>query len=84
MSVVKHFRELRVYREAFESAMQIFEYSKQWPKEERYSLKMGPNTDSHTHTLPHPQTRGRTTHPLQLLDETMVNPTTGAEFLTEI
>ena len=58
MSVVKHFRELRVYREAFESAMQIFEHSKQWPKEERYSLsptqtsgvshavrleKMGPN-----------------------------------------
>ena len=38
MSVVKHFRELRVYREAFESAMQIFESSKQWPKEERYSL----------------------------------------------
>ncbi len=38
MSVVKHFRELRVYHEAFESAMQIFEYSKQWPKEERYSL----------------------------------------------
>ncbi len=38
MSVVKHFRELRVYREAFESAMQIFEHSKQWPKEERYSL----------------------------------------------
>ena len=38
MSVVKHFRELRVYRDAFESAMQIFEYSKQWPKEERYSL----------------------------------------------
>ena len=38
MSVVKHFRELRVYSEAFESAMQIFEYSKQWPKEERYSL----------------------------------------------
>ncbi len=38
MSVVKHFRELRVYREAFESAMQIFEHSKQWPKEERYCL----------------------------------------------
>ncbi len=37
MSVVKHFRELRVYREAFESAMQIFEHSKQWTKEERYS-----------------------------------------------
>jgi len=27
VSVVKHFRELRVYREAFESAMQIFEHS---------------------------------------------------------
>ncbi len=38
MSVVKHFRELRVYREAFESVMQIFEHSKQWPKEERNSL----------------------------------------------
>ncbi|MFT5474580.1 MAG: hypothetical protein ACI856_002922 [Kiritimatiellia bacterium] len=44
MSVVKHFRERRVYREAFEWAMQIFEYSKQWPK------------DSHTHTLTNPQT----------------------------
>jgi four helix bundle protein len=38
MSVVKHFRELRVYRDALESAMQIFEYSKSWPKEERYCL----------------------------------------------
>lgn len=38
MSVVKHFRELRVYREAFDSAMRIFEFSKKWPKEERYSL----------------------------------------------
>jgi four helix bundle protein len=38
MSVVKHFRELRVYRESFEAAMRIFEYSKKWPKEERYSL----------------------------------------------
>jgi len=36
--VVKHFRELRVYREAFDAAMRIFEYSKAWPKEERYSL----------------------------------------------
>jgi len=36
--VVKHFRELRVYREAFDAAMRIFEYSKEWPKEERYSL----------------------------------------------
>ena len=38
MSVVRHFRELRVYREAFDAAMLIFECSKQWPKEERYSL----------------------------------------------
>jgi four helix bundle protein len=38
MSVVRHFRELRVYREAFDAAMRIFELSKQWPKEERYSL----------------------------------------------
>jgi len=36
--VVKHFRELRVYREAFDAAMRIFECSKTWPKEERYSL----------------------------------------------
>lgn len=38
MSLVKHFRELRVYRTAFDAAMEIFELSKQWPKEERYSL----------------------------------------------
>ena len=36
--MVKHFRELRVYREAFAAAMKIFETSKSWPKEERYSL----------------------------------------------
>ena len=34
----KHFRELRVYRQAFDAAMRIFEISKTWPKEERYSL----------------------------------------------
>jgi len=38
MSVVKHFRELRVYQEAFDAAMRIYECSKTWPKEERYSL----------------------------------------------
>lgn len=38
MSVVRHFRELRVYREAFDAAMRIFECSKKWPGEERYSL----------------------------------------------
>jgi four helix bundle protein len=36
--LVKHFRELRVYQQAFEAAMRIFELSKSWPKEERYSL----------------------------------------------
>ncbi len=38
MSAVKHFRELRVYRTAFDAAMRIFELSKKWPKEERYSM----------------------------------------------
>jgi four helix bundle protein len=36
--LAKHFRELRVYRQAFDTAMRIFELSKTWPKEERYSL----------------------------------------------
>lgn len=35
--VVKH-QDLEVYRKAFEAAMQIFELSKQFPKEEIYSL----------------------------------------------
>lgn len=35
---IAHFRELRVYRMAFDAAMRIFELSKTWPKEERYSL----------------------------------------------
>jgi four helix bundle protein len=35
---IGHFRELRVYQTAFETAMQIFESSKTWPKEERYAL----------------------------------------------
>ncbi|MCU0857473.1 MAG: four helix bundle protein [Pontiellaceae bacterium] len=38
MGLVKHFRDLRVYRTAFDAAMQIFELSKKWPPEERYSL----------------------------------------------
>jgi four helix bundle protein len=36
--LVTHFKELRVYQQAFEAAMQVFELSKGWPKEERYSL----------------------------------------------
>ncbi|HWP47987.1 MAG TPA: four helix bundle protein [Candidatus Limnocylindrales bacterium] len=35
---MKHFRQLRVYQGALEAAMKIFELSKNWPKEERYSL----------------------------------------------
>lgn len=35
---IGHFRELRVYQIAFETAMQIFELSKTWPKEEKYAL----------------------------------------------
>ena len=36
--VVQDFRDLKVYRLAFESAMRIFELSKKWPVEEKYSL----------------------------------------------
>ena len=35
---IQHFRDLRVYRLGFEAAMKIFELSKFWPIEERYSL----------------------------------------------
>jgi len=31
-------KELKVYQEAYALAMEIFELSKQWPKEEKYSL----------------------------------------------
>lgn len=34
----KSFRDLTVYKKAFELAMEIFEVSKSFPKEERYSL----------------------------------------------
>lgn len=37
MAVTK-FHELRVYRDAYSAAMEIFELSKSWPKEETYSL----------------------------------------------
>jgi four helix bundle protein len=37
-AAIKDFRELRVYRMAFESAMAIFDCSKRWPAEERFSL----------------------------------------------
>jgi len=36
--MIKDFRELHVCQAAFASAMSIFESSKMWPTEERYSL----------------------------------------------
>ena len=38
MALVKHFKELRVYQQAFAAASRIYKMSKGWPKEERYSL----------------------------------------------
>ncbi len=35
---VADYKELRVYRLAFDSAMEIFELGRHWPAEERYSL----------------------------------------------
>lgn len=35
---IKHFRELIVYRKAFETAMKIYNITKSFPAEERYSL----------------------------------------------
>lgn len=38
MSVVRSFRDLRVYQWAIEAAMEIFELTKSFPAEEKYSL----------------------------------------------
>lgn len=38
MPLVKDFKELRCYQEAFEVAMRIFELSQSWPKNEDRSL----------------------------------------------
>ncbi|MFA5806302.1 MAG: four helix bundle protein [Melioribacteraceae bacterium] len=35
---LKHFRDLDVYQKAFELAMKIFEITKSFPSEEKYSL----------------------------------------------
>ena len=35
---IRTVRDLKVYREAFDSAMEIFELTKKFPKEEKYSL----------------------------------------------
>jgi len=36
--IILDFTELEVYKLAFEAAMQIFDSSKKWPQDERYSL----------------------------------------------
>ena len=38
MSNIRHFRELEVYQLAMDAAMKLFELSKRFPLEERYSL----------------------------------------------
>ena len=35
---IRHFRDLEVYRRAFDAAMEIFQLTKRFPAEERYSL----------------------------------------------
>ncbi|MBK8946943.1 MAG: four helix bundle protein [Ignavibacteriae bacterium] len=35
---IKHFRDLEVYKMAFKAAMEIFEITKEFPVEERYSI----------------------------------------------
>lgn len=35
---INHFRDLKVYQKAFAAAMRIFEISKSFPNEEKYSL----------------------------------------------
>lgn len=38
MASIRHFRELQAYQLAMEAAMQLFEVSKNFPAEEKYSL----------------------------------------------
>jgi four helix bundle protein len=38
MSSIRHFRDLEVYQLAMDAAMKLFELSKRFPLEERYSL----------------------------------------------
>lgn len=35
--VVLSYKDLKIYKLAFESAMQIFHLSKEWPKEENFT-----------------------------------------------
>lgn len=36
--VIQSYRDLRVFKIAFDSAMKIYAFSKMWPREEKYSL----------------------------------------------
>lgn len=38
MANIRSYKELRVYKDAMEAAMKIFELTKNFPREERYSL----------------------------------------------
>ncbi|MCF8095927.1 MAG: four helix bundle protein, partial [Desulfobacteraceae bacterium] len=38
MGLAKTAKELKVYQQAYALAMEVFEISKGWPKEEKYSL----------------------------------------------
>jgi hypothetical protein len=38
MDAIKHYRDLKVYQNAIEAAMKVFELTKAFPAEERYSL----------------------------------------------
>ncbi|MCY7376966.1 MAG: four helix bundle protein [Pyrinomonadaceae bacterium] len=38
MANIRSYRELRVYQSAFDSAMEIFEMTKNYPAEEKYSM----------------------------------------------
>ena len=38
MSLVRHYRELDVYQNAMNLAMEVFEQTKRWPSEERFNL----------------------------------------------
>jgi four helix bundle protein len=38
MAIIEGFRDLRVYQSAFQAAMRIFEITKAFPNEERYSM----------------------------------------------
>ncbi len=38
MAAIRSFRELRVYQRAYQAALRVYEFSKRFPAEERFSL----------------------------------------------